>query len=146
MPKILLKNYQPVLAAAFLLLAITLAGCSLSKQTTNTEPVPAAPQTSATPANIVAFRLTAENYKFLKDGEAAPTLRVKSGDRVRVELTVTAGFHDFKIDEFNAATKRLNAGQTDTVEFTANQTGEFEYYCSVMNHRAMGMVGKLIVE
>jgi len=32
------------------------------------------------------------------------------------------------------------------VEFTADTPGEFEYYCSVGQHRANGQVGKLIVE
>ena len=33
-----------------------------------------------------------------------------------------------------------------TFEHTFNQTGTFEYYCSVGNHRAMGMKGTLIVQ
>ena len=32
------------------------------------------------------------------------------------------------------------------VEFTVDKTGTFEYYCSVGQHRANGMVGNLIVE
>jgi plastocyanin len=32
------------------------------------------------------------------------------------------------------------------VEFTPNIVGEFEYYCSVGDHRAKGMTGTIIVE
>jgi nitrite reductase (NO-forming) len=71
---------------------------------------------------------------------------VKLGETVRINLTNEQGFHDWVIDEFNARTKQINAGQTDTVEFVADKVGTFEYYCSVGNHRQMGMIGKLIVE
>ena len=56
------------------------------------------------------------------------------------------GFHNFTVDEFNARTRQINAGETDTIQFTADKAGTFEYYCNVGNHREMGMVGKLIVE
>jgi nitrosocyanin len=73
-------------------------------------------------------------------------IRVKKGDTVKVTLTNKEGLHDFVLDEFNAKTKKIKAGETDTVTFTASKVGTFEYYCSVGNHRAMGMKGNLIVE
>jgi plastocyanin len=73
-------------------------------------------------------------------------MRVKQGDTVTVNFRNADGLHDWVIDEFNARTDRINAGGTDTVTFVASKKGTFEYYCSVGNHRAMGMVGKLIVE
>lgn len=54
--------------------------------------------------------------------------------------------HDFVIDELNIRTKRIAGGESDSVTFTADKTGAFEYYCSVGNHREMGMKGRLIVE
>jgi uncharacterized cupredoxin-like copper-binding protein len=50
------------------------------------------------------------------------------------------------VDEFDARTVIVQPGQTAEVEFVADKTGTFEYYCSVGTHRQMGMVGKLIVE
>ena len=50
------------------------------------------------------------------------------------------------IDEFNAKTRVLNKGEEETITFVADKAGTFEYYCSVGQHRANGMVGKLIVE
>lgn len=73
-------------------------------------------------------------------------IRVKKGDTVKIQLTNKEGFHDWVIDEFKARTKQLQAGQSETIEFIADKTGTFEYYCSVGQHRAQGMVGKLIVE
>ncbi len=73
-------------------------------------------------------------------------IRVKKGDTVRVVFTVEQGNHDWVIDEFNTRTKLLNTGETETVEFIANKSGTFEYYCSVPGHRQLGMKGNLIVE
>ena len=55
------------------------------------------------------------------------------------------GQHDWRLDEFNAATKVLKTGEEETIEFIANKTGQFEYYCSVGTHRQMGMKGTLTV-
>lgn len=73
-------------------------------------------------------------------------IRVKQGDTVRIVFTNKEGFHDWTIDEFNARTTQIAAGKTETIQFVADKTGTFEYYCSVGNHRAMGMKGNLIVE
>ena len=73
-------------------------------------------------------------------------IRVKQGDTVRIVFTSTGGMHDFVIDEFDVKTKILQAEESETIEFVASEAGTFEYYCSVGNHRQMGMVGKLVVE
>lgn len=73
-------------------------------------------------------------------------IKVKRGDKVRIVFQNNQGMHDWVVDEFNARTKVLQAGQTDTVEFIADKTGTFEYYCSVNGHRQMGMKGNLVVE
>ena len=91
--------------------------------------------------NVKTFTVTAKNYSFsLKE------IKVKKGDRVKIILDNTEGFHDWVLDEFNANSGRVQAGQKVEVEFVADQVGTFEYYCSVGNHRAMGMKGNLIVE
>jgi plastocyanin len=94
----------------------------------------------------ITFVLTGENFKFVSNGVDNPELRVHKGDLVRVEFSSTSGFHDWKVDEFGAATERVNSGGTTSAEFVADKVGTFEYYCSVGEHRAMGMHGNLIVE
>ena len=54
--------------------------------------------------------------------------------------------HDFVIDELNVKSEIIKSGETGEVEFTPDTIGEFEFYCSVGQHRANGMVGTLIVE
>ncbi len=92
-------------------------------------------------SNIKTFEVEGKPFEF-----SMKEIRVKEGDRVRVFFNNTEGFHDWGIDEFNARTKQLQAGENDSVEFVADKKGTFEYYCSVGNHRQMGMVGNLIVE
>lgn len=87
------------------------------------------------------FNITGESYAF-----SVKEIRVKKGDLVRINFSSNGGMHDWNIDEFNASTILVDDGDSDFVEFTASKTGTFEYYCSVENHRSMGMVGKLIVE
>jgi plastocyanin len=73
-------------------------------------------------------------------------IRVTEGDTVKIVFTNEGGTHDWVIDEFNARTKIIKTGETDEIEFVADQAGNFEYYCSVGDHRERGMVGTLVVE
>jgi cytochrome c oxidase subunit II len=89
---------------------------------------------------VKEFTVTSSNFKF------APTaMTVKKGDTVRVTLKNTQGMHDFVIDEFDAKTKVIEGEGEETIEFVADEAGKFEYYCSVGQHRQMGMVGMLTV-
>jgi len=91
--------------------------------------------------DAVAFSLTGNNFSF-----SQKELRVKKGQTVTVNFESESGFHDFVVDEFNAATAKVQTGSKTSVTFVADKAGTFEYYCSVGSHRANGMVGKLIVE
>ena len=73
------------------------------------------------------------------------TMEVNKGDTARITVTNVKGTHDFKLDEFNVSTRILNVGEEQVITFVADKVGTFEYYCSVSNHRAMGMVGTLNV-
>lgn len=106
------------------------------------DPLPTAPTTPAAAAPTVR-KITLDSFNF---GYSQSELRIKQGDTVELTLTNSDGFHDLVIDELGVATKKIRAGETDTVTFVADRTGTFEYYCSVGSHRAQGMLGSLIVE
>ena len=93
------------------------------------------------PAETKVFAVTGQNFSF-----SSKEIRVQKGDRVRINFSTPGGNHSWVIDEFNAKTERLAAGGSESVEFIADKTGTFEYYCSVGAHRSMGMTGNLIVE
>ena len=91
--------------------------------------------------DAVVINVTGHNFEF------DPTeIRVKEGDTVVINFTSTDGFHDWALDAFDAKTARVATGDTSSVTFVADAKGSYEYYCSVGNHRANGMVGTLIVE
>ena len=96
--------------------------------------------------NVKTFSLTGDRLRFFSGGVESPELRVKQGDKVRIEFTTTEGFHDWVLDEFNAATGKVGAGAATFVEFVVDKKGTFEYYCSVGEHRANGMRGVFVVE
>ncbi len=147
------KHY--IVSAALTALILVGAGCAATEQAAAPEaaaPPPAdgsvqVPAAGGTEVRVAptgetrTFEVVADNFSFsLKE------IRVKAGDKVKIVFTNAEGFHDWKIDEFNAATQQIAAGSSETIEFLADMAGTFEYYCSVGRHRAMGMVGDLIVE
>ena len=85
--------------------------------------------------------VTASNFTF-----DPKTITVKKGQPVEITFKNSEGTHDFVIDEFNVKTQIIPGGQSETVTFTPDKTGTFTYYCSVANHRAMGMQGIITVE
>lgn len=91
-------------------------------------------------AEFKEFLMTGENYKFSPD-----QIVVNRGDKVRVTFKSIKGTHDFIIDEFNVSTKQLSDGKMETLEFSADKSGKFDFYCSVGNHRGLGMKGTLVV-
>jgi len=107
--------------------------------TQETQQVMETPTTDVT--NVKSFVVEGGNFTF------TPTMiSVTKGDTVQITFKNMEGFHDLIIDEFNAKTKQLSAGQEETIQFVADKIGTFEYYCSVGSHRAMGMVGTLEVK
>ena len=115
-----------------LIFAFVLSACSDDTPQNETQPVEDAD---------VVIQLDAFNY-----GYSIKEITVKKGQTVRIEMTVTQGTHDWVLDEFDAKTAFVSSGSIVSVLFTADKEGTFEYYCSVSNHRAQGMTGKLIVE
>jgi hypothetical protein len=79
--------------------------------------------------------------------EASNVLRVKQGEFITLRLSSMDVVHGFSIPEYNIS-EIINPGETIVVEFSADRTGEFEFYCTA---RSCGpghidMRGKLVVE
>ncbi len=96
---------------------------------------------SAMEGTAKEFTVTGSNFKF-----DIPEIRVKEGDTVKITFKNAGGLHDFVIDEFNVAAKQGNGPSEETLTFVADKAGEYEFYCSVGQHREMGMKGNFIVE
>lgn len=153
------KGMSPMMIGGIVILLIVIIGAVVfmskksSKSVSQTTSIPTAVPTQAAqqPAEgsameekkegaVKTFEIDASSFKF-----APNTMTVNEGDTVKITFKNSQGFHDFALDEFNVKSKTIPAGQTEEIQFVASKKGTFEYYCSVGNHRAMGMVGKLTV-
>lgn len=118
-----------------LLLGIILVGgCVAQQKTTPTGK-------AITPTEEVKeFEITAKQFSFEPN-----TITVNKGDKVRLKVKSTDVTHGIAIDEFNV-NKRIEPGKTVDVEFVADKTGTFIFYCSVFcGNRHSEQIGKLIV-
>lgn len=95
---------------------------------------------SAAPANLTVIKMTGEKFRFTPD-----TITVKKGQPIRIILSSVDMPHNFVVDELGVKGEIVKPGQTGNTDFIPTQIGDFEFYCSVGNHRAMGMVGTLKV-
>lgn len=71
------------------------------------------------------FSITAKQFDF-----EPSTITVNMGDLVRLHVTSADVAHGIAINQFGVNTV-LNVGETKTIEFTADKTGSFGFFCSV---------------
>ena len=110
----------------------------------SSETKPSSEGTTENDQEAMVIDLAVSNYKFSQD-----QLTVKAGQTVTIKLQNTEGFHDLVIDELGAASEQIGTGQETSVTFTVPESAAgqtYEYYCSVGNHRELGMVGLLVIE
>lgn len=91
-------------------------------------------------ADVLTVKMEAGSFYYKPN-----VINAKLGQTVRVELSAVSLQHDFNIDDLGVKSAIIPSGKSTTVEFTADTLGEFEFYCSVGNHRQQGMVGTLNV-
>ena len=137
------KNQLIIVVVILIIGALGAFYVSQGKTETSKTPEVVTTQMSPTPQASSSSELTVvgSNYKF-----DPATITVKKGEMVKITFKSMGGIHDLVVDGYNVRTKTIGSGEQDSLEFTADKVGSFEYYCSVGNHRAMGMKGMLIVE
>lgn len=85
------------------------------------------------------------NFRF-----SEPEMEAEPGQTLTVKLVGKDMLHDLVIDELDVKSNQLKAGEEETIEITVPATAKpgdtYEYYCSVGNHKAQGMVGTLTVK
>ena len=85
--------------------------------------------------------MTAKKYEF-----SPSEIRAHPGETVRLVITSLDRKHGFKLDDFGID-RQLPKGEAVTIEFTANQAGNFPFRCSKFCGFGHGkMKGGLIVE
>lgn len=115
------------------------AGISTSIGTSVNTSVTDSAGTSLSVSLAMNVDMTSGNFFF-----SPKVIKAKAGQAVDVKIVANEGFHTFVIDAIKL-NQTVKAG--GTISFTAPTTpGSYPFYCSVGNHRAMGMEGTLIVE
>ena len=98
-------------------------------------------QTSIPTGSVKEFTVNGSSFAF-----DPATITVNKGDTVKITFIDGDGRHDLVVDGYNVSTKTLSEGGSDIIQFVSDKTGSFEYYCSVANHRDLGMKGVLVVQ
>ena len=91
--------------------------------------------------SVRAFTISAQRFEF-----SPSVITVKRGNHVRLTITALDADHGFKLDGFHIE-RKMQKGEAVTVEFTADQAGNFPFQCSHfcgMGHKRMK--GRLTVE
>lgn len=123
-----MKGMRRVLLASAAAALLLVSGSSLmagesGKPGPSRKASPVAAKATA-PNRLAEFRITA------RDGKITPgTLHVKKGDRVRLTFVSKDSTYGVKIKQFGISEK-VKQGNPVTVEFVANETGEFDMRCT----------------
>jgi len=110
----------------FLAILLMLVACTTTSQQSTGE--------------VKEFRITARQFEF-----SPSTIQVNKGDRVRIIAETADVNHGLAIPDFKVDLL-LEPGKPQTVEFVADKTGTFTFFCNVPcgeGHREM--TGTLIV-
>ncbi len=140
------SNNLPVIGFLVILAIVIASGVlKVNKKSSETSlpvEIQSTPTPTPAPIDVVNGEISVEAGSFYYKPNL---IRVKKGEKVKLILNSVSMMHDFNIDELGVKVPITKSGSTSTVEFTPNQVGEFEFYCSVGQHRQNGQVGKLIV-
>lgn len=137
--KVLNKTTQPATEEAMKMTAETTVTPSAPTQSVSASPSGEA-MAAETSADEKVITMDAGSFYY-----SVKTINVKKGQKVKIIMTSKDMMHNLNIDELNVHLPITKAGETNTVEFTADKVGTFEYYCSVGQHRKLGQVGKITV-
>ncbi|WP_210725866.1 copper-containing nitrite reductase [Modicisalibacter radicis] len=143
-------NRVPRRLIAGMLVLLTGLACATGFAAPEGEPVPG----DATPDVSYTLRtaLTDGRLAFVGatgsiKGQVNPDLSAPEGAIVRIKLINGDGvIHDIVVPEFGADSGKISTrGAATTIVFKADRNGTFTYYCSLPGHKAMGMLGRLVV-
>ncbi len=86
------------------------------------------------------FTVKASDFKFEPDN-----LAVNQGDTIKITVMNEQGYHNLFIEGYNQRTDMASAPDLQNLEFVADQSGTFDFWCEVSGHKALGMEGQLEV-
>lgn len=111
--------------------------------------VPAVTQEEAPPAPPTVTE--GEAREIIVEGDeymfSPKAIALTAGETVKITFKNMGKLpHNFVITELGVTTATIAGGQTDSVTVTADKSGMYSFFCSVGNHRQLGMEGKVEVK
>lgn len=92
--------------------------------------------------DVRTVEVTAEEFAF-----KPATVEVEPGETVRLKLVNEGNMsHNLHLREQDMNTDTIQAGKSDTLEFTAPEDGEVGFFCAIPGHESAGMKGKIVVQ
>lgn len=139
-------NKNLLIAAGFFLAVIVVGFFLIPKKVkapivnNQVAPTSASAPTSSS-SEVKDFTVLATEFSF-----SPSIITVDQGDRVRITLQNKGTTpHNLTISGLNQSTGIVNPGSEDTIEFTADTQGSFDFACTVDSHKDKGMIGKIEV-
>lgn len=75
------------------------------------------------------------------------SISLKKGEKVKLTLKNTGKFpHNLVISDLSVSTRTIQAGESDTIEFTPDKDGNFPFICTIDEHAAKGMKGSATIQ
>ena len=104
--------------------------------------VPAVPiPAEATDSSVKEFTIAAKKFRF-----DPSTIKVKKGDKVKLNIQSSDVPHGFLLPAFNV-NQQIQPGQTAVVEFVADKTGTFGFSCNIAPGTSHDLMkGTIVVE
>jgi len=98
---------------------------------------------SAENADMKEFKVEEGDFYFKPE-----KITVRKDDKVKITFSNIDGddLHNFILDGYYLHTEDTKAHETSTLEFVADKTGTFNFFCSIGDHKDRGMIGTLTVE
>lgn len=149
-----------LLAGLVILVGMAVAAFVLAQNTGRQKEIEEGPQVSqefpapgneGTPEMVVSTDSASPEKEIVVSGDEysfSPTsISLTQGETVKVTFKNTGGLpHNFVITELGISTKTIPGGQEDSVTFTVEKTGMYAFFCSVGNHRQLGMEGEVSIK
>ncbi|MDQ3098932.1 MAG: cupredoxin domain-containing protein [bacterium] len=137
------KNF----AATFILSTVLLLSACSSQNTPSSSDstVPVIDQgadQAGIPGESAVKEIKVEAFNF---GFKPNMIELTKGEKVKLVVTNTGGFHDFVAKDLNISQSLVADGAT-VIEVTPDTAGTFEFICSIGNHAEQGMKGTIVVK
>lgn len=100
--------------------------------------------TSTNDDELITIQIIANEFKFEPN-----IFKVKENQQVKIIITNQGLIpHNFKIEKDTVVyqTSLIAPGEQAVLEFKAPSKGEYDFYCTLDDHKLKGMFGKMIVE